>query len=224
VYRSVDAPYTDSAGTTWQVRSTMTDAEDQAYRATVATLPGLIDTWSAHETTMSLTIVEVPHAINSLSSGCGGPYVAPWNIQSDVDSLAPAGAYDSIIAGWSLNGAGNPPMNYWGCSLWNSLYSQAHGATWSNVLAPAASWWFANAEYPAEAFVHEWLLGVGAYFITHGHSIANVEQGSAFGFSADARGSWKTWYSAWLQGTIPTGTGGLTGVGPTLWSIGPHRL
>jgi len=222
LYRNVNSPWTDDNGKVWQVTSSVSDAEIAAYTSAVNQLPALMSYVSSGAMNATVTVVQSSRTITSLSSGCGGPYVTPDKVQADIDQYAPAGTYDSIIVGWSINNVGtattNPPMNYWGCSPMGQ-YSNTHGATYSTVLFPAASWWW-NTTYPAEVFLHEWLIPVTVWFQDHGFpDVPNVEGGSnQYGISSDSNGSWvNTWYKPLMSGTLPTAGGLSPGITPARW-------
>lgn len=216
LYSRVSAHWVDAHGHSHLISSSLTKAEASKYRAEVAALPALIYSWSGHNVTMKITIISPPHTITKLDTGCGGPYVAPWDIQTDINTYAPAGRYDSIIVGWSANQSGKTLVPYWGCSL-DGLYTQAHGATYSTVRVPEASWWWSNQAYGPEPFVHEWLLGVTGFFRTRGYAMPSIEDGvTHYGFKAAANGSWSAWYSAVMRGTLNSKLGP-RGITRALW-------
>jgi hypothetical protein len=199
-------------------------AQEAAYRSNVTAFGQLVGSTSAGNVTATVNIVTIAdHPLSSFSSGCGGPYVTPGDVQADVDRYAPGGSYDSIIVGWSPEptaGHTNPPMAYRGCSVVGQ-YAGSHGATWTTVLSPynADLWWW-NGEYPGEVFLHEWLIPVTWWFGDHGFPTTPSVEGdvSLYGVTTDAQGSWRdTWYAPLMRGTLSTAGGKSPGITTMMW-------
>jgi hypothetical protein len=206
IYRDVDVNYS------WQGEqhhfvSHMTDADVQRARAVLGTLQGRVNSWSTgYGDVYVQRIVEPTRKITSLS-----PYkdkgfkVAPDDIRADLDQYAPDGSYDSIIVLWrNDDDAGHTvPTGYWG--LANAPSSNANGAGYAIITIPPnhGVWW---EYYPDEVLVHEWLHQVTGYFMNRGYRMPNPDDAEDYGYSADANGSWRPYYSDIMRGRVWDGS------------------
>jgi hypothetical protein len=191
-------------------RSPSHDGPSDAYIAAVAAarrLPAVVNEWSAGRVAVEATFVEVDHPITkiSITDDCE-IWPTSKDLSADIAQYVPAGRYDGIFVIWpDVTAAFH--SSAWGLTI--APTEDANGAAYTTVSEGDPTLWSDSAE-PAEVFVHEMLHQIIETARGRGvPDLADLHQPSARGYSRDANGSYRAWYSDYLTGEI-RGGGGLT--------------
>jgi hypothetical protein len=220
VYPAADLTYTPADGTPRHFASSMTARELSTVSSILGTMPGTVTSWSGGVVRVTVTMHQVPRPLASVTSYLGQFWVSPDDVRADIDTYAPRGSYDSVLVvwkSWNESGAAVPILG-WGMSLMPGDW--ANGAGYSTVYLPPASWWW-NGTYPSEVFIHEWLHEAVHFYRAFGYpSIPSADAASTYGYTTDSAGSWRTWLSALMTGTIVDGSGNRLGIPASVWALG----
>jgi hypothetical protein len=155
-----------------------------------------------------------PQPITQLTSlGSNGYWVSPSCIESDLDTYAPAGTYDSIIVIWlATDGETNVPSAGWGWSLAPTDWS--NGAGYTTVAVPGSHAWMGY--YPDEIFVHEWNHQTTGFYLWLGYPMPSIDEAGKYGYAADGHDSWRVFLSDVMRGRVWDGSWYI-GIKPEIW-------
>jgi hypothetical protein len=160
VYRELDVRWRDGLRRR-SSRRAMDDEERGVLEALLERVPSAVAEWSEGNAELDpFRIALVDRVMDTLSpSGGGRWWVAPEDCRPELDSLAPPGSVDAVIAVWPSDGT--IPLCGWGCSVGPSR--AANGAGFSSIVNDH---WrgYATQPHPEEGFVHEWLHQVEATY------------------------------------------------------------
>ncbi|MDQ3856040.1 MAG: hypothetical protein M3281_06550 [Chloroflexota bacterium] len=222
IYTRTDAAYQEG-GYTKRLLTSMTWTEMDTARTVVRKMPVHVYSWSDGLAAQNMTVKVISdHKLRTLTQRADGTYwVSPSDIRSDLDRLAPRGAYDSLVVIWKRHkGTQRVPVPAWG--LTRGPGPSANYAGYTTVTLPdyGTNW---DGTYKDEIFVHEWLHQVeGLYRGRLGIStVPPLHDAQKYGYSS-VSGSWKAWYVAYMTGRIRYGSGYI-GVYPKTWTLGTPR-
>jgi hypothetical protein len=222
IYPETDVTYKRSDGSTYHLQATMSSSMKNLVLDTLSRFHRSVYNWSGGLAALDLDIVTVPHAITSLDTlGTYTYWVGPRSVEKDIDTYAPAGKYDSVFVIWEHKDSSDEkvPVGGWGLTL--PPGSWANGAGYSSVITPSYEWWWTDATYPEEVFVHEWMHQVIYFHENAGRLTFDLHAGESYGYSK-TNGTWKAWLSDVMQGKVWDGNEYI-GVTPELWAIGTPR-
>jgi hypothetical protein len=225
-----------------RVQRVMTRPERAAVTEVLERLPGTVSDWSDGLATLEpFDIVEVRRPLTSLSSSGGGRWwLGPRDAHEELEELASAVRYDSILALWP---AGDGiPLCGWGCTIGPG--EATHGAGFTSI---ASDHWptLATDPDPEQGYVHEWLhqvesmcraAGIGQDELPGLHDASEftsmrpadeppfgrtyAEYHDGWNGHPGAR-TWKPWYRDWMTGRLRR-VGGAEVPGPRL-GLTPER-
>lgn len=203
------------SGSYSEVRGRPTEPPSADYLEAVSAvrrLPAVITDWSAGRLLIEQKVVEVTHPIGRVTvhSGCEFEPTTK-DLTADIATNATKGRYDGILVIWPDAGKVYH-ADAWGLTIGAS--DGANGAAYTTVSVLTAAAW-AEAAEPAEVYVHEVLHQILDAAVDAGaEDIPDLHRNRAWGYDADEHGSYRTWYQAILQATIPADgrrlDGGLT--------------
>jgi hypothetical protein len=104
----------------------------------------------------------------------------------------------------------------WGLTVGPGPWS--NGAGFSSVKTPLENWWWTDATYPEEVFIHEWMHQVLFFHETTGQTNVDLHSEAQYGY-VKVDGTWKEWLSDVMQGTVRSGNGYL-GMDAAAWQAG----
>jgi hypothetical protein len=230
LYPVLDAKY-GSGLKRGRARRVMGREERAAVERVLERLPATVLEWSDGLASLEpLDVIEVRRSIRSLSSSGGGRWwVAPREIQEELELYVAPDRYDSIYALWP----GDPgvPQCGWGCTLGPA--ENTFGAGFSSI---STDHWqtLSTDPDPPQGYVHEWLHQVEAVYRALGCSEAELPNlhaagdftsirpadeppyGVSYADYHDGRGTgrpaartWSPWYRDWMTGRLkPAGSTG----------------
>ena len=136
IYRNIDVDF-QRYGVPQHLTASMTESDVQKARVAVARLPTTTNEWSGGLAQVQQTVIEIDRPITSLS-GLGSEYYWPSSndTRQELDTYAPAGAYDSVVVIWIHDKDGLAIDSYgWGLTL-DPGGSGANGAGYTTVNIP----------------------------------------------------------------------------------------
>ena len=161
VYPNAAFNYRDAAGTNTSFTSAMTDAEIATVRAAADGMPASVNTWSSGHANAAVTVVIASHPLSSISAlpvflGTPSPgviVVTADDVRADLVTLAPHGAYDSVITVWKAGSdQARVALPYAGLALGSDPQTNAQIAT-------AALTQGLDEASSRIVLIHEWLHG-----------------------------------------------------------------
>lgn len=218
VYRSTDVKFRVD-GRRARLTTTMSDELHALTLDVVDRIAPSVHAWSAGLANMALTVIEPRHPLKHLARFAGGYWVDPTAIAADLARYAPAGRFDSIIVVWpATDYAGTTiPQPAWGLTLPPGPW--ANGAGFSSISAPESLSWWSSSVHPEEVFVHEWLHQVLYFHADAGLPSSDLDASTAYGYAADADGSWQAWLSDVMTGRVSHADQSV-GLGAQIWAEG----
>jgi hypothetical protein len=208
VFTDTNLDYVDASGTSQHLQATMTSAHRSLMVDAALRSQALAQTWSSGLVAPQMTVVDVSTPLTTLTplgDNDGTYWLGPWDIQAALDTYAPAGAYDTVVAIWQPWDA-DGIVDSWGWGLSIGAGSWANGAAWSTLTVPPPEadgtdrdWWISSAEFVGEPYVHEWLHNVIDYYTNKGFAIPDLHANDQYRYTADAQGSWWRWYTDMLE-------------------------
>ena len=225
IYENTDLEVQAADGSMIRVTASMSDAERQHVLDAGAQFRDAVNDLSAGQASLgNVDVILLPQPVRhvtNVSSTPGDPdyMLGTEDVRADLTAAGIPGTYDSVIVLWkSADDAGNRvPMQAGG---WGG-YDPAMDASYATIQIPeGGKGWGPNGH---ETIVHEWLHGVEQFAANAGHPVPDLHDVGAFGYE-QWNGSWSRWYRDLMQGTLPDGQGGTTGITPDAWrAIATHR-
>jgi hypothetical protein len=205
IYRDTDVTFTRSDGNSYRLRTRMSDSMYKMSRDVVNKFVNSARNWSDSYASMDLKIVDVPRAITSLDAlGNGTYWVGPRTVREDMNKYAPSGTYDSIFVLWQANDDKvRIPLGGWGLTVPPGPW--ANGAGYSSITTPGQNWWWTDAKYPQEVFVHEWMHQVLFLHENAGRLKLDLHADAQYGYKPIS-GSYKHWLADVMRGLVKDGS------------------
>lgn len=211
--------YQDGAGR--QYTGSLTSSHQEAIVDSFKNIPYLTIDQSGNTVFSSLDIKVIGRALTTISPIFDHSYwVEPGDIQSDLDSYAPEGRYDSVHVVWN---SGPMASEYWG--LGGMLLGMGPKKTTYSCLIAGAEWWWVDANAVQAniggVFLHEWLHGVCAFYRSLGYAMPERDADGAelHGYTNTTPEGWAPYYRDLMQGKVwEPSLGRYTGIGPRVWN------
>jgi hypothetical protein len=218
MYRETDVTFKRADGSNYRLRARMSDFMYDLALKTVRRTVGTVNAWSGKMAALDMKIVDVPNAVTSVAPFGGGYWVGPQNVKPDLDRYAPTGSYDSIVIIFPPKDANGVvlPVPAWGLTVAPGPW--ANGAGFTSLKTPLENWWWTDATYPEEVFIHEWMHQVLFFHETTGYTNLNLQHEAQYGYTK-TNGTWKAWLSDVMQGKVRDGTR-LLGINADAWRAG----
>lgn len=212
VFKNIDAGYTAN-GHFYRVRSTMSAAKIEKAKEQAASVKSLFGTYNNGRAAASMEVIVVNETLDHLSpvngdAGKNGWWVSPSDIAAQLDKYAPKGRYDSAFILFDPS-AGDPDVPFpvgWG----RGPGDDTNGMTFGTL----------RYDVGAEAYVHEWLHGAGAFYRGKGFDVPDPHENRDFGHTGpNAANSWGNWYIDLMRGYTLRG-GKIVGYTSPVWRSG----
>ncbi len=218
IYRDIDIRFRADRWRATRFVNRMADAEMQDGVAAFEKFPALVKELTDGAAGVAPTIVEVNHAITSITRLHERTYwPSPDDTRAELDRFNPAGEYDSVFVYWPQNDfetGRSVPSGGWGLGMGPSPWS--NHATYATVAnAPASAW-----EVPriGEVWLHEWLHGVCAHFVAQSLPMPDGDADGAerHGYVRSAESGWCDYYRDLMSGSVRE-SGASTGIPLQAW-------
>ena len=204
VYPSIDAAFTDTDGTPKRLTYSMAPSEigdaEQAFRQYAA----LAYTLSNGEVFIEPTIVHVNRPITTLTAmGTNLYWPSPVDTKTEIDRVAPADKYDSILVLWpqtnSATGQSIPSSGWWLALGPDALVNGALYATVAN--APGIAW---SIPAVGEPWLQAWLSGAAAFYSSQGYRMPAGDVGGTLshGYINSPELGWLSYYRDLMTGGV----------------------
>ena len=222
VYQSIDVNYTDGSGVQKQFQMTIPKDEFTHAITSIYDFPSLSYNLSENNVYTRFDTIIINTPIQRLSPiGSLGYWLSPEDIKEDINTFAPVGRYDSIIAYWpgrNFQTGEGVANGYWGLGMMKN--SASNGATFASI-ANAAIYWWGNPPRAGQVFLHEWLHGVCPFYSDKGFRMpsGDADGGGMHGYSDDPKTGYSMYYHDLMTGKVGD-SGVLTGITPAAWQSG----
>jgi len=218
VYRRIDVQI--STGGIRQERFVNELAEDEIEDALVSfrAFPALAENLSDGEASVTYEIAMIEEPLSSVTSDGGNTFwPSPDDTRNELDSLAPAGSYDSILILWPQNSPASGaqiPCRGWGLGMAPSAWTNE---TTYAVIANAPSWAW-KIPVVGEVWLHEWLHGVCGFFTIKGFEmpVQDADAGGSHGYVQSDITGWTDFYRDLMTGRVLE-DGRHTGIAAEAW-------
>ncbi|MFO0793392.1 MAG: hypothetical protein U0586_04940, partial [Candidatus Brocadiaceae bacterium] len=206
VYPRIDASYIWK-GKTYYLQHEMNYSDRSFFLQTINRIPDTVYSWAGGNTQIKLTVVISDRPIQSVTVTNEGTndekanwWISPDDVRSEMDTYAPPGTYDSIIAVFNL-----VEGSIWGVGSVGTWGSVTNGAGYAMVQLPInfQAW---GSTYPEEIIVHEWLHTVEGFYRGFGYAVPSLHDAEKYGYKPDGNGSWHRWYEDYMQNKVWNGT------------------
>jgi len=185
--------------------------------------PSLVDELTMGKARIESNVRIVDRQLISLTeTGKGMYWPSPDDTRQEIDTIAPAGRFDSIFIFWpqqNLIDRSYVPCAGWGLGMAASAWSR--GATYATV-GNAESWAW-SVPVVGEVWLHEWLHGVCAYFASLGHIMpdGDADGGARHGYIRSPISGWTDYYRDLMRCNVLE-SGILTGIPLDAWHGHPN--
>ena len=148
---------------------------------------------------------------------------SPSDTRAELDSWAPAGAYDSVFVLWPLEDpatGATVPSGGWGLAL--GVTDWANGATYATVGSARPEVW--AVPVLGEVWMHEWLHGVCDVYARRGFPMppGDADGADRNGYRRDPDHGWCGYYRDLMTGRVLV-DGRRLGIPPEAWRTGAVR-
>jgi len=189
--------------------------------------PSLAYNLSEGESFVNLTVKYSNQAVNSLSPyGDFGYWVAPSDIQNELNLYAPEGTYDSVLVmvphfGKPEGGTPIPTTGWWGLGYpcWPCGFN---GSTYA-VCINYSGFIEEMTKHSGELWLHEWLHNTSGFYRYKGYSLPekDADGGEFHGYTCDPEWGWSQYYGDLMTGRVwDAPQGKWTGITPEAWQSG----
>jgi hypothetical protein len=222
IYPAIRAKFAGPAGRPLLFEYSLSETELRDATESFKQFPFLVDELTLGKANVRSDIQIAPRQLTSLTKmGEGMYWPSPDDTRHELDSLAPAGRFDSIFVLWPQQNLIEPscvPCGGWGLGMAASAWS--NGATYAAV-GNAQSWVW-RIPVAGEVWLHEWLHGVCAFFAGLGHKMpdGDADGGARHGYIRSPISGWTDYYRDLMRGNV-LDSGLLTGIPLDAWHAHP---
>jgi hypothetical protein len=213
VYRRIDVALPSG-----RFAHSLGDAEIDAGVDSFRRLPALAARLSDGGAAVSDELAHAERPLGSLTPmGDGIFWPSPADTRTELDALAPGGAYQSVFVLWpqrDLAGGTSVPTGGWGLAIRATDWS--NGATYATVANTDVETW--ARPVCGEVWLHEWLHGVCDHFSRRGHEMppGDADGGGRHGYRQSPVDGWCAYYRDLMTGRVEV-AGRRLGIPPAAW-------
>ena len=221
IYPNTDTDYMDEFGEIKHFKGSLTDEQVANLKNAVNNWIMLTNSWSNQWGKIIADVKIISRPISSVTKLGDNPlsyWVECKDVRVELDTYFSLEKYDSVIVLWY---SGDIPTDYWGLAYVGPVGGTYGGNyvtfTYGTIIYGADWWW--GGKYPGEVILHEWLHGLEGYYQSLGYSIPGLHDAEKYGYHPDPDGSWKPWYSDYMQGKVIS-NGEYMGISYGVWLSG----
>ena len=183
---------------------TLSDAEIDDAVGSFKQFPILVKELTDGLVQIESEIVSAERSLTSLTKiGPDEYWPSPDDTRIELDTLAPAGRYDSVFVLWpqsDLVTARSIPSAGWGLAIAATDWS--NWATYATVANARSATW--QVPMIGEVWVHEWLHGVCSFFADLGYPMpaGDADGGGRHGYKQSPDSGWTEYYRDLMAGNV----------------------
>jgi len=228
IFQNVDA-MAEGDGIKKRVKLTMNERDKQDIYEDMERLKSTCEAFSNGQMQVSYDIIEIdaPIASISYSEADAGFYIDPVDVQKQIDHYVQKTEYDHIYIATVL-GDLNSSHYLTNTADWVGLGGMDYyGIGFSNLRLPNSenNYTYKYDEqintFPEEVILHEFLHTLERNSKEYGYETVELHDSEKYGYRTEKKVGLKTWYEAYMQGTIPDGKGGKVGLKPHIYTSKP---
>ena len=215
VYRRIELPVGSPSP---RFAHTLSDGEIRDAVESFEQFPRLATELTGGLVSVDSEVAEAERTLTTLTPvGREQYWPSPDDVRPELDTLAPAGRYDSVFIFWpqtNLMTAASIPSPGWGLAIAASEWS--NWATYATVANAHTDAW--KVPKIGEVWLHEWLHGVCGYYAELGYPMpdGDADGGARHGYERSPETGWTKYYRDLMTGNVLE-SGRLVGIPPQAW-------
>lgn len=205
LYTNVNVNIPGKDGSTVNHSSVMPQSLRETLIGAYENLPNLVTDCSGGNVKAEVTLKVIDEPLTTVSElreveGQMYYWVAPGDVEADIEKYAPKGTFDSVHVIWNNDGKKGVPT-YFG--LGGTLLHDKT-TTYDSIQSGAEFWWTGIGEAYGEAILHEWLHGVTSFMWSRDYGRENFPKGDLHGadnydYVHSPPEGWMQWYRDYMQ-------------------------
>jgi hypothetical protein len=183
---------------------TLSDAEVGDAVGSFRQFPLLVNELTHGLVKIEFEIVSAERKLTTLTQmGPEQYWPSPDDTRPELDSLAPAGRYDSVFVLWpqsDLVTGRSIPSGGWGLAI--AAHAWSNWATYATVANARSATW--QVPKIGEVWLHEWLHGVCSFYADLGYPMpaGDADGGGRHGYKASPDSGWTDYYRDLMTGNV----------------------
>ena len=183
---------------------TLSDAEVEDAVGSFRQFPLLVKELTHGLVKIEFEIVSAERKLTTLTQmGPEQYWPSPDDTRPELDTLAPAGRYDSVFVLWpqsDLVTGRSIPSGGWGLAI--AAHARSNWATYATVANARSATW--QVPKIGEVWLHEWLHGVCSFYADLGYPMpdGDADGGGRHGYKQSPDSGWTDYYRDLMTGNV----------------------